>query len=154
MEPLGKIFGMMTKKYIAMVTEQLKSMDIERHFYVVHVLATSQEPFTQKGLATYLDIDKTSMVRVVDYLSENGYLRRVPNPLDRREYFIELTNKGLVANGTIELAFDNANNKCLEGIDLETRSHLFATLETIKYNLCEVPSTDLELKFEKRKRAN
>jgi MarR family transcriptional regulator, transcriptional regulator for hemolysin len=146
------LFSMMTKKYIALVTEQLKSMDIERHFYVVHVLAVAEKPFTQKDLASFLDIDKTSMVRVVDYLSQNGYLQRVANPQDRREYFIELTAKGTAANVLIEAAFEAANNRCLIGFSATEREALTNALDRLKCNLCEVPSTDLELKFEKRKR--
>ena len=152
MEPLGKLFSLMTKKYIAMVTEQLRDMDIERHFYVVFVVANTTKPFTQKDLAAYLDIDKTSMVRVVDYLSSHGYLERVANPGDRREYFIHLTEKGKAASKEIEAAFERANENCWEGFSSSSQKVITQGLDQMKANLCNIPSTDLQLKFEKRKR--
>lgn len=152
MEPLGKLFSLMTKKYIAMVTEQLREMDIERHFYVVYVVANATKPYTQKDLAAYLEIDKTSMVRVVDYLSDHGYLERVANPNDRREYFIHLTEKGQLASKEIERAFAHANNSCWEGFSTGAQKATAQGLDQMMANLNNISTTDLQLKFEKRKR--
>lgn len=54
---------------------------------VVPVLDQALQPFTQQSLGDFLNVDKVSMVRIVDHLVNRGIVERVNNPDDRREKF-------------------------------------------------------------------
>jgi DNA-binding MarR family transcriptional regulator len=51
-------------------------------------------PHTVRALAKKLGVGKPVIVRAIDALSEIGLLRRVPDPSDRRNVFIEGTQTG------------------------------------------------------------
>ena len=61
----------------------------------------------QQYICNNLAIDKTAMVKVIDYLIKVGFVDRNVNPDDRREHFIVLTKKGLKQTAEIVKAFED-----------------------------------------------
>jgi DNA-binding MarR family transcriptional regulator len=53
-----------------------------------------QGPHTVRGLAKKLGVGKPVIVRAIDALGDAGLLKRVPDPTDRRNVFIEGTDLG------------------------------------------------------------
>ena len=51
------------------------------------------EGLTQEELARYLNVNKSSVTRQLAYLEENGYIRREPDPADRRSLLVYPTEK-------------------------------------------------------------
>jgi DNA-binding MarR family transcriptional regulator len=77
------------------MAEAVRPFGIElRHFAVLIELANNG-PANQRDLATAVDTDKASMVRVIDDLEGAGYATRSPDPSDRRARTVELTPAGL-----------------------------------------------------------
>jgi len=149
--PLGKTFSTLTKLYVGALTARLSNLDIERHFYVLHLINQRNSPISQKCLGELLGYDKTNMVRVVDYLSNHGYVERVQNPNDRREQFVELTAKALELLPRIELAFKEVNDFAVAGFtpqDLEKFANLLAQVET---NLLKLPSRPVHIDYKPKK---
>jgi len=147
--PLGKIFATLTKQYVGVVSEQLKHLDIERYWYVLLRISESAEPITQKELGELIGHDKTSMVRIIDYLSKMGYVKRKQNTDDRRAYFIELTPKADKIIPEIKAAFQSMNKAALRGIKNEQLECLNDCLNTIQSNLKKLPSTTVNLDFKR-----
>jgi len=50
---------------------------------------------SQKNIAENIGTAPAVMVGILDYLSERKLLKRVRSPHDRREYFVQLTPKGM-----------------------------------------------------------
>jgi len=50
---------------------------------------------SQKNIAENIGTAPAVMVGILDYLSERQLLKRIRSPRDRREYYIQLTPKGL-----------------------------------------------------------
>jgi MarR family transcriptional regulator for hemolysin len=148
--PLGKVFATLTKEYVGVVAEQLKHLEIERYWYVILRISEQKNTVTQKYLGDLIGQDKTSMVRIIDYLSKYGYVVRKQNENDRREYFIELTNKAIKALPDIKSAFEQANRNALKGIKKEQLECLENCLNTIENNLKNMPSTKVNLNFKKQ----
>ena len=90
----GRKFSLLGRLYLAALAKQLKHLGIERHFSVVILIDRMGDQCSQKFLADKLHIDKTMMVGVLDDLSKKGFIKRIQNPSDRREYWIQLTAKG------------------------------------------------------------
>jgi DNA-binding MarR family transcriptional regulator len=148
--PLGKVFATLTKEYVGVITEQLKHIDIERYWYVILRISEQKNTITQKDLGDLIGQDKTSMVRIIDYLSKRGYVVRKQNELDRREHFIELTAKAHKALPDIKAAFEKANKNALKGISKEQLVCLENCLNTIENNLKNMPSAKVNLNFKKQ----
>lgn len=54
-------------------------------------------PRHQRDLARAAGLDKTTMVATVDSLERRGYVRRSPDPRDRRAHLVEVSEEGLGA---------------------------------------------------------
>ncbi|HSX06722.1 MAG TPA: MarR family transcriptional regulator [Candidatus Saccharimonadia bacterium] len=49
---------------------------------------------SQRQLADFVCVDPRNLVTVIDNLEQQGLLKRVPNPTDRRGYQMQITKKG------------------------------------------------------------
>jgi MarR family transcriptional regulator for hemolysin len=147
--PLGKIFSTLTKQYVGVVAEQLKHLDIERYWYVLLRISEAENSITQKELGACIGHDKTSMVRIIDYLSKKGYVKRKQNASDRRAYFIELTPKAEKVLPDIRATFEAMNKAALKGIKKEQLECLNNCLNTIQENLKALPATAVNLDFKR-----
>jgi DNA-binding MarR family transcriptional regulator len=64
-----------------------------KHFGVLSFLA--EHPRSQRQLVDLTGSDKASMVRTIDELEARGFVRREPDPRDRRAYAVTLTPLGV-----------------------------------------------------------
>lgn len=150
--PLGFIFGMLTKHYVGAVSDRLKHLDIERYWFVIMCISQQAKPVTQKELGSLINHDKTYVVRIVDYLAKKGYVVRKQNPIDRREYFIELTPLAVKALPDIKEAFDSINKSALKDLNDEQLECLQHSLKTIDNNLQRLPSSNVNINYIKNKK--
>lgn len=149
--PLGKQFSLLTNYYIGIVTKKLAEVGIERYYYVVYVLGEAEAPMCQKDLAEAVSMDNVSMVRVVDYLSEKGFLKRERDEKDRRYYRLLLTAKATAAFKKIKDAFAEADNKCLKGFAPEEKRQFHRLLLKAQHNLLSEPRNLVNLRYKKIK---
>jgi DNA-binding MarR family transcriptional regulator len=63
------------------------------HWYYLRVLAERGE-LNQRELSRRVGIASTTAVPALDNMEKRGLLKRVRDPLDRRKYFVRLTDKG------------------------------------------------------------
>ena len=60
-------------------------------------LIIEREPMTQKALGAELEVDRTTMMELLDGLEERGLVERRRHPADRRAFMIHPTRAGLAA---------------------------------------------------------
>lgn len=65
------------------------------HMHVVEVLGGSGGPWRMRDLAERLGVTTGTLTVTVDKLEKAGLAERLPNPEDRRSWFIGLTPRGL-----------------------------------------------------------
>jgi DNA-binding MarR family transcriptional regulator len=58
------------------------------------VLALSEEPITMGELSRKLDVPLSTATRTMDWMVNNDYAQRLPDPKDRRVVRVELTETG------------------------------------------------------------
>jgi DNA-binding MarR family transcriptional regulator len=129
--PLGKLFAQLAKTYVGLVSNALQHVGIDRYYYVLFVLAQAEKSICQKELAELVYSDKPNMVRIIDYLEENQCVKRVLNPNDRREQFIELTEKGRQIAAEAEKAYQQIDADFFIGQDAESQQQVRLLLEQI-----------------------
>ena len=93
-EPVERIMGKISKMSQDNLRSILSHLDIDRSFYPL-LLIESGKGITQQELSRELSCDKVQVVRIIDYLSSNGYVERIPNKTDKRKYELVITEKAV-----------------------------------------------------------
>jgi MarR family transcriptional regulator for hemolysin len=140
-QPFGRMLSIIGKSYLHTLNLKLKSLDIERNYYALLLINNAEGKIAQQELACMLDIDKVTMVRSIDYLSENGYVKRVRDNNDKRKYCLVLTKKAIIALPEIIRSFKEVNSIALKGLSSSQITELQSSLKIIKNNLTEYTSS-------------
>lgn len=134
-QPLGKLLSSIGKTLLNELNVKLKQLDIERNFYSLILIEEGEGKMTQQDLADLLDSDKVSVVRIVDYLSDKGYVNRVKDSSDRRKYRLTLTTKAEKELPLIREAISDVSQIALKGFPGEKIEEFYDILNNIKNNL-------------------
>ena len=93
-ERVGQLLVVAASAAQALATTILEPLGLTpRAWGILSTLAESG-PLTQIELANATATDRTAMVYQLDELEEQGLVKRMPNPDDRRSYLIHLTAQG------------------------------------------------------------
>jgi len=113
--PLGRHLAVLSKLYFSRLYQKLTLHDVDRYYSVLVFVDKSHAAVSQQDIGDFLDIDKATMVRVIDGFVEKDYLLRTANPNDRRSYLISLTAKGKAMIPVIQKAIDDLSVEIMEG---------------------------------------
>jgi MarR family transcriptional regulator, transcriptional regulator for hemolysin len=134
-KPLGKLLSGIGRTLLNELNIKLKDLDIERNFYSLILIEEGDGKITQQDLADLLDSDKVSVVRIVDYLSDKGYVKRVKDLSDKRKFRLTLTYKAEKELPLIREAISDLTRVALKGLPDEKIEEFYDTLYNIKKNL-------------------
>jgi len=70
-------------------------------FGMLQVIAANPR-LAQSRLAEAMEVDRSTIVKVVNQLEKRGLIIRAPSPIDKRSYCLQLTKKGRAALGRME----------------------------------------------------
>lgn len=147
--PLGRSLAVLAKTYFGALTKRLEHLEIERYYSILIIIESNEKDCTQQFICDELKMDKVSMVRIIDYLIEKKFVKKVVNPNDRREHFITLTKKAVSNLPLIHQAIDEVNAAALKGIAKEKQKELYVHLNTIQQNLATLPSEKIYINYKK-----
>ncbi|HRG58719.1 MAG TPA: MarR family winged helix-turn-helix transcriptional regulator [Bacteroidia bacterium] len=147
--PLGRSLAILAKTYYGALTKRLEHLEIERYYSILILIEGNGNECTQQFICDELKMDKVSMVRIIDYLIEKKYVKKVVNPHDRREHFVQLTSKAIKNLPAIHEAIDEVNAAALKGIGKEKQRELYQSLNTIQRNLAHLPAQKIFINYKK-----
>ncbi|MDA9555222.1 MarR family transcriptional regulator [Pelobium sp.] len=150
-EPLVHQLIQITKKYLSAFGDIVQDIPLERYHYTLLLIDEHQETLTQKALAELLQVDKSFLVNMIDYLAENGFVYRETNSDDRRQQVIKLTAKAKTYIPEISACIKNLNQSALENIPKEHIQIFLNTITTIQNNLKTISSHEIVLDYKKMK---
>jgi len=133
-EPVERIMGKISKMSQDTLQQILSHLDIDRSFYPL-LLIEAGNGITQQELAHELLCDKVQVVRIIDYLSQNGYVNRLPNKTDKRKYELVITEKAKMVIPDIKKAFQELSAVSLKGFTENQKNVLYSMLVIIESNL-------------------
>jgi MarR family transcriptional regulator for hemolysin len=148
--PLGTQTLIFSKLYYGALTKSLEHLDVER-YYSVLLLLHPRKKFCQQQICNELMIDKTAMVKVMDYLSKSGCIQKEVNPEDRREHFISLSKQGEKAALEIKKSVKLIEKKLLKGIGTEEVQVFHKVLHQLAENVNQMPLNDLFFNYKRTK---
>jgi MarR family transcriptional regulator for hemolysin len=133
-EPIGRRLSKIGKLFLANLQVYLKHLDIERSFFPLLIIEAGNG-LTQQELASQLNCDKVQVVRIIDYLSSNGYVKRSPNKTDKRKYELIITEKARIIIPDIQNAFSQTTFQALKGLSENQIKEFYSILSFIENNL-------------------
>lgn len=101
-----------------------------KHVGCLLVIA-DEGPLSQQALGELINVDRTTMVAIVDRLEEAGYVERRRNPSDRRAYALEITATGRKWLEGARRAMFEAERKYLDPLSREEREQLTELLQRL-----------------------
>jgi len=137
-EPVGHIASNIHRVFLIVMNKHLTHLDIDRFFFPILLIDAAGGNLTQQELSDKLKCDKTQIVRIIDYLSENGYVVRSQNSNDRRKHALEITEKARIHIPEIREAIKKANAQILNNLSESKINELYAILNVIEKNLEEL----------------
>lgn len=149
-KPIGRLLGALTKQYFGALSKSMEHLGVDRHFYPLVVIDRTQEKCTQQYLSCMLDVDKVSMVRIMDYLMEKGMITREVNIDDRREHLIKLTPKAKKIMPEIYEGINKMNSLALKGLNKSEQELFYSAVKRIAKNIENLPVNEVDIQLKKK----
>lgn len=143
MLPLGRIMDEMGKKFLELLNQKLSHLDIDRSYYPLLLIEQGNGQLTQNDLARKLKCDKVQVVRIINYLSEKGYVERETQTSDRRKYGLQVTTKAQNQIPDIYLAVKEIHELAFTNISEVERLLFLELIEKIHQNLNQHNNTSI-----------
>jgi len=138
--PLSKISSMITKPYYGSLLHKMQHSPVKKNFAVL-ILLEKNTNCTQQFISCALQIDKVSMVKIIDDLSKKGLVNRTQNSKDRREYFIELTPKAHKILPEIHNSINELNIEAFKGFKPKEIETFYKSLYKVIKNVEDLPAS-------------
>jgi len=142
-EPLSRKLNHLGRAYLSQLAKQVGPLGISRYYYALTYICYHDGRLTQKALASELGKDKSLIVKVVDTLTEQGFVYREVNPFDRREHLLKVTAKGKKAVPHITEAFESLNKSITENISDDELKIFNSVLKKMEHNMKPFTSTEI-----------
>ncbi len=118
-DSLGHLATQFSKAVLKRINQDLQAaghpVTSEQWTALVHIW--NQGGLTQQELGERLFKDKTNIARLSASLERQGYIRRAPGTLDRREKTLRLTDQGLTAMPALAALVQRVLHDAYAGID-------------------------------------
>jgi MarR family transcriptional regulator, organic hydroperoxide resistance regulator len=128
---LGAMLYALTRVVIDAEVPVLSRHDVDMWEYVVLGGLEHRPAPTQSQLAAAVGRDKTRLIPILDRLEARGLLRRAPDPDDRRNRIVSLTDDGRALLAACRASIRNMESELLADLDPAERAALLATLERL-----------------------
>ncbi len=113
--------------------EQINDQDL--FFTIGFAFSNRSKPLTMGNLSRILGVPFSTATRTVDWLVENGYVRRLADPEDRRVVRVELTEAGKELHRAMNDLFLESAEQLLYNFSREERKELIRLLGKLVDNL-------------------
>lgn len=132
-ESLGILLGLVKSELVRALEQEIAEQGVELRFSQVQALKRLHlfGPMSAGELARSLGHDGGALTRLLDQLEEKGYLRRKPDPQDRRALRIELTAAGKSLCRELGGCSDRVMNAAQKSLGKDERRHLIDYLQRI-----------------------
>ena len=110
---------------------ELDPLEISPRLYRVLLILKNDGPLSQQLICEKVDVDKNTMVQIINQLEDLGYVKRSPSEEDRRAYQVSLTTKSLAALKSGEKMVYQAQEKFLECLSDREAEALRLTLSKL-----------------------
>ncbi|MER5254619.1 MarR family winged helix-turn-helix transcriptional regulator [Streptomyces sp. NPDC002855] len=105
-----------------------------QEFVMMHLWEAG--PVRQSDLIKAVDLDPSTVTKMLQRLEQSGHVQRRPDPADRRAVLVEATPSSCGLLAEVELAWGELEEYTLAGLSGEDRAELARLLGRVAANLC------------------
>jgi DNA-binding MarR family transcriptional regulator len=114
-----------------LLDESLAPLGISHGELTLLLFVDAGEPESQQQVGRRLDVDRTTMVALIDGLEGKALVARRPDDADRRRNVIELTAAGRATLGRARRVDQKAEDRLLAGLDKAEATQLRSLLRRV-----------------------
>ncbi|MFK4225666.1 MarR family winged helix-turn-helix transcriptional regulator [Streptomyces sp. NPDC019890] len=93
-------------------------------------------PVRQSELIKAVELDPSTVTKMLQRLEQAGHVRRRPDPGDRRAVLVEATEESCALHSAVQAAWAELEEHTLTGLDADERRELTRLLAKVEANLC------------------
>jgi DNA-binding MarR family transcriptional regulator len=108
------------------------------------VLDGAGEPLTPSQIGERLLVSSATMTSLLDTLEQRDWVRRTPNPDDRRSLLIEITDAGRAMTDVLIPGLHKLERRVMSGLNADERDQLLGLLGRVLDRANEVMAEPLE----------
>lgn len=106
-----------------------------QEFLMMHLWDTGA--VRQAELIKAMDLDPSTVTKMLQRLEQAGHVRRRPDPDDRRAVLVEATEKSCALRAEVRDAWSGLEEQTLAGLGPAERAELTRLLAQVEENLCQ-----------------
>jgi len=134
-ENLGSKIACLYRKRASIINSKLKHLDINFNQSILLVNIGRNPGLNQNQLKELLNLDKTSISKILRILEERGLLNKQLNINDKRYYQIYLSQKGEVLLLEIRAVLSKIWDEHLQGVSPKEKDLFLIVLDRILENI-------------------
>ncbi len=142
----------MAQQHYTLLLDRMRGHDLDRGFYALLTIAENDGRMSQQELAEAMHIEKVTMLRLIDMLSEKGYVERIGCANDRRKHHIRLLPKARPVVERIRSVYKELNQIAFKGLKAADRKLLIQHMNRMLGNLAIGDLRPVPLKYKKTAR--
>ncbi|MCK9191054.1 MAG: MarR family transcriptional regulator [Sphaerochaetaceae bacterium] len=131
---IGKEISILYRQFNIYITRELKDLNIMPSEYIFIVNIDEGKSCNQQEICDSFVIDKSLATRAIKSLVEKGFIERLKNPDDKREYLLKLTERGKEVKPIIVQKLTNWTDILTEGLSQEEIDERYSNLEIMSQN--------------------
>ena len=131
----SRLVGMTAVQSGRVAGNALRGVGAHKDHFVVLAALAEFGPASQATLSGRTRVYKSDLVAVLNELEAGGWIRRTPDPADKRRNVITVTAAGRRRLAELTEVLDGANERILAPLAPDERAQLFALLGRINTHL-------------------
>ena len=137
---LSRLVGMTAAQTRQVAADALAAVGAGKDDFVVLAALAELGPASQAALAARTRIYTSDLVSVLNGLAAQGWIRRAPDPADKRRNVITITGDGERRLAELDRVLAGVNDQIMAPLDHTERQQLFALLGRVNAHLADVRS--------------
>jgi len=118
-----------------LIDRRLQPLGLSRAQWSILAILSNHNGLSQSHISDELEIEKSTVGRLIDQVEKSGWIERRPIPGDRRLWGIHLTDQARRLIAEVERVILSTRAEMLRGLSAEQQHHLSEMLQTVKSNL-------------------
>ncbi|MDH2390353.1 MULTISPECIES: MarR family winged helix-turn-helix transcriptional regulator [Streptomyces] len=134
--PVSHAIGRVARLHRIAAGRLLKGLGLYpgQEFVMMHLWEAG--PVRQSELIKAVELDPSTVTKMLQRLEQSGHVRRRPDPADRRAVLVEATESSCALLCDVTAAWGELEEYTLSGLDPEERAELARLLSKVEAGLC------------------
>ena len=137
---LSRLVGMTAAQAQRVSSDALRAIGAHKDHFVVLAALEEFGPASQAAVAGRARVYKSDLVAVLNDLADGGWIRRAPDPADKRRNVISITAAGRARLDELDAVLADVNNHITAPLTPAERTQLFTLLTRINSHLSTSPN--------------